>query len=359
MRERIPSMIPSSARATILSLALVALGAVACSSSADSPAAMDVRQDSLAAVPETCPEIEDALKAWAASHRSCNEDSACAYIPDLDSVNICEVVSPGNDRPELDALLTAWKEKGCSAGGMCGHAPGKVACENGTCQWKMDTSCQDCPDNLDPVCTTRNQNAINECYAKNCLHDPEIAHRGFCEDSAECKAARGTCNEWLSVEDPLCPDGTRWEGAFWTPEATKGCAGGNFQNTCCTKWYQPCSYIGGTMTLSVDPFTCQPPPREQGAPWTCLHTEQKTCVMQASLSQPFNPSGDYNAHISIVARYGNKVTVRGFHYETGRRFRCTGKVSYDISHASEWSCEACDGNDCTTCTAEQTYLCRL
>ncbi|WP_394822200.1 hypothetical protein [Pendulispora albinea] len=363
-------------KAVVLTAVMSVFGAVACAADgadgtestteeAMNEMLLDVESDdgelgAACHVPKTCAGIESAMKKWVAKHRSCGDGlPSCEYIPDLDYVNLCEIVAAKKkDRKKLDALLKAFKDKGCTTTGVCGHTPGSAVCENGTCQWKRDTSCEDCPRDLDPQCTVNNLNALNKCYAEHCLKSP-VAHAGFCEDSAECKGAQGTCEEWTSNETAFCPDGTRWHGAFWTPEATKGCAEGNFQNTCCVPWDQPCSYIGSTVSLNIDPFTCATP-TGGGMPWVCVDAnDTSTCTMAAKMQQPLNPNGPYNADITMISHLGNMAEITGVHRETGAHFRCTGKVSYDISRANTWNCETCQNGACTQCQAQQTYLCSL
>ena len=307
--------------------------------------------------PLDCEAVRAQIVAWLDAHQSCSDAAPCTRLdpPALPQhPDFCNALAaPGEDGDELQALLDAWSAAQCTEQIVCGFEPGEAQCVNGTCQLS-ESQCHTCdPTELDPMCTVHNQNAINACYAEHCLMS-EVAHPGFCDDSPECVAAGGTCEETFSF-DPPCPDGTRWD----TADPEHACPNGNLWNTCCIPWAEPCSFVAGSMTLSLDPFTCAAP-TGQGAPWMCLHqVEQSSCTLDSVLEQSLGETHD--ATVTMVAQLGSVVTVQGTHNQTGRTFVCTGEVSYDVSTQSPWSCETCDagGTTCETCTIGQSWRCTL
>jgi hypothetical protein len=300
-----------------------------------------------------CDALGGELKAWVAAHATCNESLPCRRLDLPANGPLCDAVAaPGGDGGALAALVDAWNAAGCDTGATCGFTPGEATCgPGGTCELVTDDACAQCPADLDPQCTVTGQNAINACYAEHCLEQP-VAHAGFCADSAACVAAGGTCEETFFF-DPPCPDGTRWNAADPSAE----CPGGNLRNTCCAPWAEPCSFVAGSMTLSLDPFTCAPP-AGPGAPWTCLHaTEQASCSLAATVGRPLEEP--FDADVAVTAAFGNVVKVEGRHHVTGRTFACEGKVSYDPLRVETWACSACLGAQCDACDVDVTGLCNL
>jgi hypothetical protein len=301
---------------------------------------------------DACDTIQSDISGWLVAHQACNDANPCSRISSVEVAGFCDQVgAPGGDQAALDALLGDWTAEACTLDGTCGFIPGTAECVNGTCQLVIDDDCENCPTNFDPVCTVNGANAINPCFAVECLMD-QVAHPGFCADSPQCTAAGGTCNETYYYEPP-CPDGTMWDVA----DTDHSCPGGNLRNYCCQPYGEPCSFVSMSGTLSLDPFTCQQP-TGPGAPWTCIHMpDQQTCTIPASIEQPFNEV--YDANVTVQAHFGNTVTVTGVHNETGNTFTCNGVVSYDFATVESWACTACDGANCTDCTIQESGYCQL
>ncbi|RYE90127.1 MAG: hypothetical protein EOO75_10655 [Myxococcales bacterium] len=259
------------------------------------------------------------------------------------------IAAPGADGATLAALVASWQAQTCGEPTTCGSAPGVLSCQQNKCAL-VDT-CAGCPLTLDPVCTTSGMNALNTCFATECLQEPGSTP-GYCPDTPACLAAGGTCAESLFTPEAPCPDGTRWD------PADTSCPGGNVRTTCCVPWSAPCSYVSGSYTLSLDPTTCQPA-AAPGAPWVCLHNNtQDSCTTTGPVENPFNPA--YQGSFQLTAQTGSKVTVKGVQATTGRTFECTGTVSFDDT-PTVWSCQGCagGGGDCVTCEVNQFYGCML
>jgi hypothetical protein len=211
-------------------------------------------------------------------------------------------------------------------------------------------ACGSCPTTLDPKCTIGNQNALNECYATQCLGEA-VSHEGFCSDSPECVAQGGTCEE-RALNQAWCPDGSRWDK--FDPELA--CPGGNLRNTCCKPWNAACSFVSISQTLDLDPFTCQKPPT--GNPWTCIHPkDQQGCIADVVLEQP--PDVMYAGSFELTASFGSQLTLEGSDAANGRSFTCTGKISYDMSSQQAWNCSACVGSSCTSCIVHASADCQF
>jgi hypothetical protein len=302
--------------------------------------------------PSSCASIAQDIGGWLGAHQACNDANPCARVDAVEVAGFCNVVAaPGPDQAALDALVSDWDAAACTLNSTCGFEPGTAECVNGQCQLVVDDDCENCPTNFDPVCTVSGGNALNECYAVECFMD-QVAHPGFCADSPQCTAAGGTCNETF-FDEPPCPDGTKWDEA--NPD--HNCPSGNLRNYCCTPYSEPCSFVSLSGTLNLDPFTCQLP-TGPGVPWTCIHMpNQQTCTIPASIEQPFNEV--YDATVTVVAHFGNTVTVTGVHNETGNTFTCNGVVSYEPFTAEAWDCTACDGASCTDCIIWESGYCSL
>lgn len=309
-------------------------------------------------LPQDCDALAGAMRDWVDAHQRCTAEDACQRLDDVIPTNagICDPLgAPGEDLDDLQALADAWTALGCETDGVCGFTPGAAVCSDaGTCTLEIDDDCESCPTELDPVCTESGENAVNECWAAECLQ-ARAWEPGFCPDSAECTAAGGTCDETYFTADPPCADGTYWDAM---EPFSNGCAGGNLRNECCIPWNQPCSYVASSNTLSLDPFTCAPPTGD-GQPWTCLHAldQEDTCAIDGIVEQPLGPT--YPADIVVTAAFGSTVHVEGLH-ENGSSFTCDGVVSFAFDVISTWSCEACDvDGECTTCDIDQTAYCAL
>lgn len=305
------------------------------------------------APPESCAGLTSALSDFAQSHQACERVEDCRTLDELYELELCSLAfSPGADEGALRPLLAEFEAQGCGGDTMCGYL-GQLACQGGKCAFvDQQAGCEACPMTLAPVCTKGGQNARNECFARECLHD-EVAHEGYCESSASCVARGGTChprqpNEWL------CPDGTRFDPLDESGE----CPGGNFENFCCTgDWSPPCTYFGAlSLTLSRDPFTCEPVTDGN----VCLFASSPgSCELTAKIevSSGAQTIRRLDDGATIFAEPGARATITG-HAPSGRTFTCHGVVSANDEDDNAWSCTTCLGPDCKTCTISQSYRCR-
>lgn len=306
-------------------------------------------------LPADCDGLAAAMITWLADHQSCSGEGSCQRLEEIipSNAGICDpIASPGDDLDDLMALAAAWEALGCESEGSCGLTPGDAVCSDaGTCTLDTTDDCAACPNELDPVCTDDGQNAVNACWAAECLQ-ARSWEPGYCPDSAQCVEAGGTCEESYFTAEPPCVDGLRWDPADVT---AKGCAGGNLRNECCVPWEEPCSFVASSNTLSLDPFTCAAPTGE-GVPWTCLHANaQDTCELEGRVEQPAGET--YDADVVVTAGLGSNVNVVGTH-ANGSTFTCDGVVSFAFDVVSTWTCEACDAEGaCTACEIDQTAYC--
>ncbi len=291
----------------------------------------------------------------------CSAQSGCrvATIPAADDIPFCAggLVAKDADESGIAKLMDQWKALGCSMQGVCPLPPKDAIpmCIDGRCA--AISPCEMCPKDLDPVCTASGMNAINKCHAEKCLYS-SVGGQGVCPDTPACLEKGGTCRETLPGTPgttPLCADGEKFGNDFMRPV----CADGNFLTTCCLPWDQPCPYLATTMNLSRDPFTCGR--SSYGSGNTCLHPQGEVTSCQAAWTH-FLPGGDADpqAAVRVTVRPGGGVTLEGTHSGTGRTFTCSGQIWWDpLDGASDWSCQACLGDDCTTCTIEQSASCAL
>ena len=305
-----------------------------------------------------CSPISEEIIQWLEEHQACDESTPCRWIEndgvELPSGDFCfSFAAPGDDIEALQTLTGQWHEEGCDLTLQCGVQADEIGCVEGTCQILPDP-CAACDlDEVDPQCTVGGRNALNPCIAQYCLEE-DIAHAGWCEDSAQCLDAGGTCVETFYYEPP-CPSGSRWD----VDDKEQGCPLGSVRGFCCIDdWTQPCEYYGDTnWGLSLDPFTCGMP---TDLAWFCVNIDEQTaCTMPATIA--YGIGDPWNATLTVTSQPGYTATLTGENHDTGRTFTCTGSIPPEMSDGGAWDCMNCasDGTDCDDCFIAFEWACRL
>jgi hypothetical protein len=312
-----------------------------------------------------CERIVDDIVGWMDAHASCDEGNPCELIiapsaidpePDPDRMydyvhhpRTCgrNVAAPNGERDALTTLVREFHSAGCVIPAFgCGFMGGIAECVAGSCVLS-ESGCERCDDTLDPVCTMDGRNARNRCQAERCFLSA-VAHSGYCDDSAACTAAGGTCHEALAGDAP-CPAGT-WPAR---PDPYLECASGFVDNTCCVPTSFACPHVEGSYTLERDPFTCGAVPPAS----VCVSTgPQTSCVLDGSISGAGSPAS------TIVFDVGTTgdTAITGRDPTTGRTFECTATLTGGPFGTSEWRCRACDGAGvCAECAIDSINGCAI
>lgn len=304
-----------------------------------------------------CDRLADSVLTWIDTHQDCDDRRPCHRLglPELPQNYdpFCHrFAAPGEDLPALEALTADWLAEGCGdSDSMCGGLGGLAICQEGRCRWQSP-DCEVCDfSELDPQCTTAGWNALNPCVVEHCFLQ-EIDHAGWCEDSPECVAMGGYCEE-TARERPFCPD-----GFFYTFNDTTGtsiaCATGSYRNTCCIPWEKDCTYYGGSWQAETNPFTCD-------VERVCMNMGfPEDCHGEALISS--HPLVDpWDASISVTLLPDNQVTLEGTSDEFSRTFECTGPISHEFAFPTTWECESCSlaGGECRSCSVLTGGSCSL